>query len=310
MDFDEQAVGAYGYGGAGEGQNFVAFAGAVAGVYEDGQVAAFFYGGDDGQVERIAGVVSESAHASFAEHYVVVAFTEDIFGGHQEFVERRGHATLEENWFFSAAGALEQGEILHVARADLDYVGVFFDEVETFVVDGFGDDAEAVLLPHLRENFQAVFAKALKTVRGSTRLVGAAAEKFYARFLDAFSGGEALLFGFYRARAANQADVFAAEKHIAARCGNAQDGVFFFDIAADQFVGLADGNAFDHAGEGFEYAKIERAFVAGDADGGAEGAGDGMRFKAEALDAFANGANLRLGGVRLHYDEHDGSGLG
>jgi hypothetical protein len=27
-----------------------------------------------------------------------------------------------------------------------------------------------------------------------------------------------------------------------------------------------------------------------------------MRFKAEALDAFANGANLRLGGVRLHYD--------
>jgi len=35
MGFDEQAVGANGYGGAGQGQNFVAFAGAVAGVDEN-----------------------------------------------------------------------------------------------------------------------------------------------------------------------------------------------------------------------------------------------------------------------------------
>ena len=158
------------------------------------------------------------------------------------------------------------------------------------------------MLANLREDFEAVFAEALKTVRGSARFLSAAAEKFYAGFLDAFGGGEALLFGFYRAWAADQAYVFSAEKNVAGRGGNAQDGVFFFDIAADEFVRLADRNAFDHAGKGFEDAKVERAFVAGDADGGAEGAGDGMRFKAEAFDAFADGANLRLGGVRLHYD--------
>jgi hypothetical protein len=50
MNFDKQAVGAYSYCGAGEGQNFMALAGAVAGVDEDRQVAAFFYRGDDGQV--------------------------------------------------------------------------------------------------------------------------------------------------------------------------------------------------------------------------------------------------------------------
>jgi len=309
MDFDEQAVGAYGHGGAGEGQYFVAFAGAVTGVDEDGQVAAFFNGGDDRQIESVAGMVGECAHAAFAEHHVVIAFAQDVFGGHQELVEGGGHAALEEDGFFGAAGALEQREILHVAGADLDNVGVFFDEVEAFVVDGFGDDAEAVVLADLRENFEAVFAEALKTVRGSARFVGAATEKFYAGFLDAFSGGEALLFGFYRARPANQAHVFAAEKNVAARSGNAQDGVFFFDVAADQLVGLADGDAFDYAGdafdyagEGFEDAKVERAFVAGDADGGAEGAGDRMCFKTEAFNAFANSANLRLGGVRLHYD--------
>jgi len=36
VNFDEETVGAHGYGGAGEGKNFVAFAGAMAGVDEDG----------------------------------------------------------------------------------------------------------------------------------------------------------------------------------------------------------------------------------------------------------------------------------
>ncbi len=42
MDFDEEAVGADGYGGTGERKNCVALAGAVAGIDEGGQVAAFF----------------------------------------------------------------------------------------------------------------------------------------------------------------------------------------------------------------------------------------------------------------------------
>src|ERR1700681_73319 len=247
-------------------------------------------------------MVGEGAHAAFAKHDVVIAFAQDIFRGHQEFVERGGHAAFEENGLFGAAGAFEQREILHVASADLDHVGVFFDKVEAFVVDGFGDNAEAIVLANLREDFQALFAEALKTVRGSARFVGAATKKFYAGFLDAFGSGETLLFGFYRARAANQADVFAPEKNAAGRRGDAQDAVFFFDIAADEFVGLADRNAFDHAGKGFDNAKIERAFVAGNADGGAYGAGNGMCLKAQTFDAFANGTNLRLGGMRLHYD--------
>ena len=36
MDLDEEAVGADGYGGAGKRKNFVALAGAVAGIDEDG----------------------------------------------------------------------------------------------------------------------------------------------------------------------------------------------------------------------------------------------------------------------------------
>ena len=103
MDFDKEAIGACGYGGAGHGENFVALAGAVAGIDEDGKVAAFFYGGDYGEIESVAGEIGEGADATFAEHHVVIAFGEDVFGGHQEFVESGAHAALEEHRLFGAA---------------------------------------------------------------------------------------------------------------------------------------------------------------------------------------------------------------
>ena len=96
--------------------------------------------------------------------------------------------------------------------------------------------------------------------------------------------------------------MFAADEDVAARSGDAEDGVFGFHVAADEFVGLADGDAFDDAGERFEDAEVDRAVVAGDADGGACGAGNGMGFEAEAFDACADGADLLLGGVGLHDD--------
>ncbi len=45
-------------------------------------MAAFFYGGDYGEIESVSGKVGEGAHAAFAEHDVVVAFGQDVFGGH------------------------------------------------------------------------------------------------------------------------------------------------------------------------------------------------------------------------------------
>src|ERR1700739_2473917 len=105
VDFDEEGVGAYGDWGAREREDFVAFAGAVGGIDEDGEMTALFYGGDNGEVEGVAREIGEGADAAFAEHHVVVAFGEDVFGGHEEFVERGGHAAFEENRKLGTAGA-------------------------------------------------------------------------------------------------------------------------------------------------------------------------------------------------------------
>lgn len=122
--------------------------------------------------------------------------------------------------------------------------------------------------------------------------------------LELLGNGEALLFGFYGAGASNHGDVLAADEDITRGRGNFDNGIFFFDIAGDKLVGLGDGNAFDNAGHGFEEAEVDDAGIAGDADGGARGAGNGMRFHAEGIDAVTDGADLFVSGVGLHDNEH------
>src|SRR5262249_47989327 len=165
-------------------ENFVALTGAVAGVDQNREMAAPLDGRNDGEVERVARKVREGADAAFAEHHVVVAFGEDVLGGHKEFVERGGHAAFEEHGLFAAAGAFEEGKILHVARADLDTVGVFFNEVEGFVVDGFGNDAESEFVADFCEDLQAGLAESLEAVWGSARFVSATAEEANAGGLE------------------------------------------------------------------------------------------------------------------------------
>ena len=70
MDFDEEAIGADGDSGTGKRKNFVAFASAVAGIDEDGQVTAPLDGGNDREVEGVAGKIGEGAHAPLAKHNV------------------------------------------------------------------------------------------------------------------------------------------------------------------------------------------------------------------------------------------------
>ena len=304
MDFDEQAISADGDGGARKRKDFVALAGAVAGIDEDGQVAAFLDGGDNGKIEGVAGEIGKGAHAAFAEHDVVVAFAHDVFGGHEEFVEGGSHAALQEHGLFGAAGAFEQREILHVACADLDDVGPLFDEVEGFVVDGFGDDAVSAVAANLVEDFEAGEAESLEGVGRRARLVGAAAEEADARGLELLGDGEALLFGFDGAGAGGHGEMRTADQDVSGRRGDADDGGFGFDVERDELVGLGDGNAFDDAGHGFEDTEVDGVFIAGDADGGAAGAGDGVGFEAKGLNFFADRADLGFRGVGLHDDKH------
>ena len=47
----------------------------------------------------------------------VVALAHDVLGGHEQLVDRAGHAALEQNRGLGLADLLEQGEVLGVAGA-------------------------------------------------------------------------------------------------------------------------------------------------------------------------------------------------
>src|SRR6266851_7660889 len=91
VDFDEKAIGTDGDSGAQQREHFVAASGSVAGIHENGKVAALLHRGDDRQIEGVARMVRESAHAALAEDHAVVALGKDVFGSHQEFVESGRH---------------------------------------------------------------------------------------------------------------------------------------------------------------------------------------------------------------------------
>jgi len=72
-----------------------------------GRWLRFFYRGNHGEVEGVARKIGERSNAALAQHDVVIALGEDVFGGHQELVEGGGHPALQENGLLCSAGAFE-----------------------------------------------------------------------------------------------------------------------------------------------------------------------------------------------------------
>lgn len=84
--------------------------------------------GDGGKVKRISCRLFEGADASFAEDDIVVALAHDVFGAHQPFLNRGGHASLQEDRHIQTADGFQKVEVLHVSRTNLDEVDLLFKE--------------------------------------------------------------------------------------------------------------------------------------------------------------------------------------
>ena len=106
------------------------------------------------EVEREARRGLERADAALAQDHVLVALLQDVVGGHQQLVERGGQPALEQHRLAELARHLEQRVVLHVARADLDHVGVLGDQLGVRGVEQLGDDRQAGLRPRLGEDLQ------------------------------------------------------------------------------------------------------------------------------------------------------------
>jgi hypothetical protein len=304
MHFDEQAVGADSGGSACHGKNLFAASGAVAGIDNDGKVATAVDGGDDAEVQSIAGVVGKRSNAALTEDHVWIALGDDVFRRQEKLVKCGGKAALEQDWFFGAAGALEEREVLHAASADLNHIGVTLDEVEAFVIYSLSDDAQAETLADPNEDLQSRFAETLKTVGRRTWFVGATAEQSSTSFFHALGNGFGLFDAFNGARAGDQDNIPAADVDRAQWSWNRNYSNCGFEIAANELVRLGHLQAFKHSRHDFECGRIDRSTISGDGDRRTQGTGNGLSAETQRLNAITDGMDLVRRRTRLHDDQH------
>ena len=98
--------------------------GAVAGVEDHRQVGERFEHRDGVDIGGVAGGGLEGADAALAQDHPPVAVREDVFGRHQQLFDRGGDAAFEQHRVLAFAGGVQQGKVLHVARADLQHIGI------------------------------------------------------------------------------------------------------------------------------------------------------------------------------------------
>ncbi len=112
-----------------------------------GQVRTLAQHRNGGEVEGVAGRGFERANAALAQDDVGIPFGQDVFGARQELVEARGHSALEQDRPVGLADRLEQVEVLHVARADLQDVDFARHPLDLVDAHHFADDRQPAARP-------------------------------------------------------------------------------------------------------------------------------------------------------------------
>ena len=299
MHFDEQSIGTSGDRGARHRNHLVAQSGAVTRIGDDRQMRKPVHDRNRRQVEHVAGGGIEAPDAALAQNHVLVSFGENVFGAQEKVVDRRRHSALEQDRLLHPADRLEQGIVLHVARADLDAGGDFRNQLGAFGVHCLGHDWKAGFLSRARQKLKPLLAHALKRIRRAARLERAAAERRPSRRLDDARGGENLLFRFDGARSADHDDGIAAHRD-AGR--DLDDRILGAPFARDLLVRLADVNDLRHAGKGFEPRRIDAPIVPDETDGGALRARHRPRLVAHLLNDTDDAIDVFRRRVVLHDD--------
>ena len=117
---------------------------------------------DRGEVEHVAHGRIEGAYAALAQDHLCIPFCEYVLGAQQQIRDCRGHAALEQHGAAELADGLEEGIVLHVARADLYAVCVLRDDARTFIIHCFRDDGQAGFLARAHQQAQAFDAESLE----------------------------------------------------------------------------------------------------------------------------------------------------
>src|SRR5581483_1836014 len=264
MDLDDDPVGAGRDRGARERQDELTAARRMGRVDDHGQVRLLLEHGDRADVEREPCRRLERLDAALAEDHLGVPLLDDVLGRHEEVLDRRRRAALQQHGLRRPADLGEEREVRHVARADLDDVDRIDDRLDVARIHELGDERQTGLVAGLLENLERLLAEPLEGVGRRARLEGAAAEHRHALGGDRARRLERLLARLHRARACDEAEVAVADPAAAHLDHRRVRG----ELAGDELVRLEDRQDLLDAGEALERQRREQLPLADRADHG------------------------------------------
>src|SRR5207244_4225476 len=170
VHLDDHAVGTGGNRRAGEREHEVAAPRRVRRVDDHGQVRLLLQDRDGADVEREPHRGLEGLDPTLAEDHARVPLLDDVLGRHQELLDGRREAALEQHRLVRPTDLAEEREVGHVARADLDHVGRLDHRLDVPRVHQLRHERQAGLLARLLEDVERLLAEALERVRRRARL--------------------------------------------------------------------------------------------------------------------------------------------
>ena len=237
----------------------------MTGIDEYRQVAQTLDRQHRAQVKGIAGIGLKGADAPLAQDDIFVALGQDVFGGHEEFLDRGAHAALQQHGLAGLSHRFEQIEILHVAGADLDHIHFRHEPVQHRHGHDFANDRQAGDGPGELQQLQPFFLEALETVRRAAGFERAAPQESRAGRLDFPGDFHDLLLAFHRTGPRHHRQLIGADQAIR----DPHHGVFRVKQPIRFFVRLRYRHHFFHAALAPQLFRIDFPGVADHAENGA-----------------------------------------
>ncbi|MNW57970.1 hypothetical protein D3C74_358100 [compost metagenome] len=109
-----------------------------------------------------------------------------------ELIQRGGQSPLQQHRFVHFSHGLEQFEVMHIPRANLNHVHIIKRLFNMPGVDNFTNGQKAVLCGCFPQNSQAVHSQSLKIIRGGTGFEGSSAHNLHSGLLQRCGNGTGL----------------------------------------------------------------------------------------------------------------------
>ncbi len=141
----------------------------MAGIDHDRQMGQALEHRHGADVQRVAGGRFKGADTPFTQNNEGITRRQNILRRHEQLFDRCHHPSLEQHRFTGMADFLEQGEVLNIARADLQHVGIRFHQIHVRRIDHFGHRRQTCFFADGIQHFQAFLLHPLEAVRRGAR---------------------------------------------------------------------------------------------------------------------------------------------